>query len=107
VRIASMSGDPGAGDAIGRFEQRQDLVSLWRGLDPLDQEVLALQVWEGLSSREAAAVLGISRASCSMRATRARRRLAAALGPETSGPETSSPGQSVTRAACIEQEAYS
>jgi RNA polymerase sigma factor (sigma-70 family) len=103
VRIASMGGgDRGAGDPIDRFEQREDLVALWRGLDPLDQEVLALQVWEGLSSREAAVVLGISRAACSMRATRARRRLAAALGTETGAP-----GQSLTHAACIEQEAYS
>lgn len=32
VRIASMGGgDPGAGDPIARFEQRQDLVSLWQG----------------------------------------------------------------------------
>jgi len=40
VRIASMRGDDlGAGDPIARFEQRQDLVSLWQGLDPLDQHV--------------------------------------------------------------------
>ena len=102
VRIASMGDDRGAGDPIGRFEQRQDLVSLWRGLDPLDQEILALQVWEGLSSREAAAVLGISRAACSMRATRARRRLAAAMGAESTGPE-----QSLIRAVRAGQEAYS
>jgi len=103
VRIASMRGDDaGAGNPIDRFEQRQDLVSIWRGLEPLDQEVLALQVWEGLSSPEAAAVLGISRAACSMRATRARRRLAAALATEASGPR-----QSPARAAGIEQEVYS
>jgi RNA polymerase sigma factor (sigma-70 family) len=104
VRIASMRGDgPGAGDPIARFEQRQDLVSLWQGLDPLDQEVLALQVWEGLSGREAAAVLGISRAAYSMRATRARRRLAAAISPGISSPEPSL----VMPAARIDQEAYS
>jgi RNA polymerase sigma factor (sigma-70 family) len=104
VRIASMRGDDlGAGDPIARFEQRQDLVSLWQGLDPLDQEVLALQVWEGLSGREAATVLGISRAACSMRATRARRRLAAAIGAGTSDPE---PFRAIP-AARIEQETYS
>jgi RNA polymerase sigma factor (sigma-70 family) len=103
VRIASMRGDDaGAGNPFDLFEQRQALVSIWRGLEPLDQEVLALQVWEGLSSHEAAAVLGISRAACSMRATRARRRLAAALATETSEP-----GQSPARAAGIEQEVYS
>jgi RNA polymerase sigma factor (sigma-70 family) len=104
VRIASMRGDDlGAGDPIARFEQRQDLVSLWQGLDPLDQEVLALQIWEGLSSREAAAVLGVSRAACSMRATRARRRLAAAISSGTGDPEPSR-ATSVPR---IGQEAYS
>jgi RNA polymerase sigma factor (sigma-70 family) len=104
VRIASMGGDdPGAGDPVGRFEQRQDLVSLWQGLDPIDQEVLALQIWEGLSGREAAAVLGISRAAYSMRATRARRRLAAAISPEASDPE---PAPAV-RVARTGQEAYS
>ena len=104
VRIASMGGDHlGAGDPIARFEQRQDLVLLWQGLDPLDQEVLALQLWEGLSGQEAAAVLGISRAAYSMRATRARRRLAAAISPETSDP---GPAPAVP-VACINQETYS
>lgn len=104
VRIASMGGgDASAGDPIARFEQRQDLVSLWQGLDPLDQEVLALQIWEGLSGQEAAAVLGISRPAYSMRATRARRRLAAAISPETSDPQPS-PG---IPAARLDQEAYS
>lgn len=65
--------------------------------------MLALQIWEGLNGREAAAVLGISRAAYSMRATRARRRLAAAVSPETSDPEPSP----AVRAACTGQEAYS
>jgi RNA polymerase sigma factor (sigma-70 family) len=103
VRIASMGGDAGAGDPVARFEQRQELVSLWQGLDPLDQEVLALQIWEGLTGQEAAAVLGISRAAYSMRATRARRRLAAAISPGTSDPEPSP----AIRVAHIDQEAYS
>lgn len=103
VRIASMRDDLAPGDPAARFEQRQDLVSLWQGLDPLDQEVLALQIWEGLSGREAASVLGISRAACSMRATRARRRFAAAISAETTDPGPSR----ATPAARIGQEAYS
>ncbi|MGH3294476.1 MAG: RNA polymerase sigma factor [Trebonia sp.] len=79
VRIAAMGGEE-ITDPIVRFEQRHDLTAVWSSLDPLDQEILALQVWEGLSGREAASVLGISRAACAMRATRARRRLASALG---------------------------
>ena len=78
VRIASMREDEPT-DPIIRFEQQHDLAPAWNSLDPLDQEILALQVWEGLNGREAASVLGISRAACAMRATRARRRLAVAL----------------------------
>ena len=101
VRIASLRENvDGAGDPIARFEQQQELAALWERIDPLDQEVLALQVWEGLSGREAAAVLGISRAACSMRATRARRRLAAAL---TNAAQVSRPAH----AALIDQEARS
>jgi RNA polymerase sigma-70 factor (ECF subfamily) len=92
VRIASLREDvPGAADPVARFEQRQELTALWQRIDPLDQEILALQIWEGLNGREAAAVLGISRAACSMRATRARRRLAAALGGTPADPAGTSP----------------
>ena len=69
----------GSTDPIAQFEQRHDLAKLWGALDPLDQEILALQVWEGLNGKQAAEVLGISRAACAMRATRARRRLASTL----------------------------
>ena len=44
-----------------------------------DQEVLALTYWEGLSSTEAARVLGCSRAAMLVRLHRARRRLAGTL----------------------------
>lgn len=90
VRIAGQ-GTPGGTytDPIVQFEQRHDLTNVWGALDPLDQEILALQVWEGLNGKEAASVLGISRAACAMRATRARRRLASTLGAaETADAET-------------------
>jgi RNA polymerase sigma factor (sigma-70 family) len=48
-------------------------------LAPADQEVLRLIVWENLTSTDAAAVLGISRAALAMRLSRARRRLIARL----------------------------
>lgn len=78
VRIASLREEEPV-DPIVRFERRHDLTALWNSIDPLDQEILALQVWEGLNGKEAASVLGISRAACAMRAARARRRLASAL----------------------------
>ncbi|WP_316770371.1 RNA polymerase sigma factor [Streptomyces sasae] len=37
-----------------------DLVAAWRRLPVADQEVLALHVWEGLTDRDAATVLGCS-----------------------------------------------
>jgi RNA polymerase sigma-70 factor (ECF subfamily) len=44
-------------------------------LDEDDREVLMLVAWEGLSSREAAGVLGCSPTACRIRLHRARRRL--------------------------------
>ncbi|PZF66131.1 sigma-70 family RNA polymerase sigma factor [Curtobacterium sp. MCBD17_013] len=72
-------------DPIAALERRHDLALAWRSLDELDQEALALQVWEGMTGAQAAAVLGISRAAYSMRASRARRRLAAVLRDSDEG----------------------
>lgn len=100
VRIASLREDEPA-DPIIRFEQQHDLAPVWSRLDPLDQEILALQVWEGLNGKEAASVLGISRAAGAMRATRARRRLAAALDDAlgAADPEPPQAGQGADHAA--------
>ena len=48
-------------------------------LSTIDQEVLLLTAWEGLSVEQAAAVLGCSSQAFRVRSHRARRRLAAAL----------------------------
>ena len=45
-----------------------------------DRELLELIAWDDLTVGEAAAVLGVSRATCRVRLYRARRRLAAELG---------------------------
>lgn len=52
-----------------------DLVSAWRQLRPLDQEVLALAIWEELPSSKAGQVLGISSAAYRLRLHRARKSL--------------------------------
>lgn len=65
-----------ATDATARVDSRIDLVAAWRSLTPADQEVLALHVWEQLDARDAAQVLGCTRAAYAMRLTRAKRRLA-------------------------------
>jgi RNA polymerase sigma-70 factor (ECF subfamily) len=80
VRVMEHSGDD-SDDGMTRTEDRLDLIAAWRRLPAADQEVLALHVWEGLTDRAAATVLGCSRAAYAMRLTRSRRRLAKLLGP--------------------------
>ncbi|MFD5074343.1 RNA polymerase sigma factor [Streptomyces sp. NPDC058371] len=73
--------DDPAVDATAEVDSRIDLVAAWRSLPPADQEVLALHVWEELDARDAATVLGCTRAAYAMRLTRAKRRLAGRLSP--------------------------
>ncbi|UYQ66312.1 RNA polymerase sigma factor [Streptomyces peucetius] len=68
-------------DAAARVHQRLELGAAWQALAADDQEVLALHVWEQLTAREAAQVLGCTRAAYAMRLTRAKRRLAKHLTP--------------------------
>ena len=55
------------------------LASAFATLSDRDREILRLVAWEGLSLREAAAVLGCSTVACRVRFHRARTRLAARL----------------------------
>ena len=52
-----------------------DLTNGWRELDPQDQEALSLATFEGLTSAQAAQVLGISATAYRVRLLRARRAL--------------------------------
>lgn len=58
---------------------RLDLASAWRQLPAVHQEALALTAWDGLTSPQAAAVLGISPTAYRLRLSRARRALRAHL----------------------------
>lgn len=78
-------GDTSVADMTRQVDGRLDLIAAWKSLAPADQEVLALRVWEQLDARDAARVLGCTRAAYAMRLTRAKRRLARHLGP-TSAP---------------------
>jgi RNA polymerase sigma-70 factor (ECF subfamily) len=51
-------------------------------LRPADEEILRLSIWEELSNKEIAEVLGIEPHAVTMRLTRARNRLAGRLGME-------------------------
>lgn len=65
------------------------LVAALNALPDRDREVILLIAWEGLSAREAAAVVGVSPAAVYVRLHRARRRLRAALAPREA-PDSSS-----------------
>src|SRR5262245_48381229 len=80
VRVMENGGDDSY-DGVTQAEERMDLVAAWRRLSAVDQEVLALHVWEGLTDRDAATVLGCSRAAYTMRLSRSKRRLAKLFGP--------------------------
>ncbi|GGK95942.1 RNA polymerase sigma factor [Mangrovihabitans endophyticus] len=60
---------------------RIDLERAWRSLSAADREVLALVAFDGLTSEQAATVLGCRRSAFAMRLGRARQRLQAALNP--------------------------
>lgn len=67
---------PAAGeDPIALVTTGIDLQAAWARLSDGDREALALVAWDGLTGREAAQVLGCTRAAFSVRLSRARRRL--------------------------------
>jgi len=79
VRIGSgqASGLPGVD---GEAAARVDLGRAWRLLSERHQEALALTVWDGLTTLEAATVLGISPVAYRLRLSRARSVMRAHLG---------------------------
>ncbi|MBL7257679.1 RNA polymerase sigma factor [Paractinoplanes lichenicola] len=77
VRIASEPAADGGEPSAGLI----DLAAAWKRLKPAEQEVLALTVFEDLTSARAARVLGISAASYRIRLMRARRALRGHLAP--------------------------
>lgn len=73
-------------EAPERVELEEVLVAL-RGLRPVEQEVLRLAAWEGLTNAELAVALGCSENAAAIRLHRARKRLAEQLekGTEPAG----------------------
>ena len=88
-------------DTVVRAESDQvaarlDLVQAWKHLSPDDQQVLTLTVFEDLTGPQAAKVLGVTRATFSVRLMRARRRLRRHLGqvvPSSSSPTSAATGR--------------
>lgn len=98
VRLVTRSGiDRGEhADSVG---ERLEMADAWQRLTPSEQEVLALAVWEDLTSPQAGKVLGISAAAYRVRLARARRALERHLDH--------SPAPTVASAATLAPEASS
>ena len=107
-RIAA-SGPESSGDHAEDLIGRGDVLAALGRLTELQQEVLLLIAWDGLSQREAAAALGCSRGAVALRLHRARKRLEQALAeiaheertplqpPAGSAPRPRTPNPTVTQ----------
>lgn len=81
---------PGGADPSEVAGDRQRAIEAFDALEVNDQEILLLAAWEGLSSTEIGAVLGVLPANAAVRLHRARRRFEAAhqlMGYERSANE--------------------
>jgi len=74
VRLADHGARAGQGNADA-VTLRLDVGRSWRHLSALEQEAIALTVLDGLTSAQAARVLGITPVAYRLRLSRARRRL--------------------------------
>lgn len=74
---------PDGADAVA---QRLDLAVAWSGLSATEQEALGLTVFEGLTSDQAGAVLGITPVAYRVRLSRARAALRRRLQGADSHP---------------------
>jgi RNA polymerase sigma-70 factor, ECF subfamily len=91
MKLVATSGCTEAADGVPR-----ELLAALAGLPEADREALLLAAWEGLSSEEAAAVVGCSRVAMRARLSRARRRLVRILEAEK---PIVMPARQVSRAA--------
>jgi RNA polymerase sigma-70 factor, ECF subfamily len=62
-------------DALGRHDTRSDIAEALERLDEMSRSVIVLRYYEGLASKEIAAVLGMTPAAVDMRLSRARQEL--------------------------------
>ncbi|MGD1059244.1 MAG: sigma-70 family RNA polymerase sigma factor [Solirubrobacteraceae bacterium] len=77
---ARIAAEPAASGAAAAAAGDHEILQALASLRESDREALLLSAWEGLSSREAAAVVGCTAATFAVRLHRARKRLARALG---------------------------
>ncbi|CAM5588985.1 DNA-directed RNA polymerase sigma-70 factor [Streptomyces spiroverticillatus] len=70
-------------DHAADVTERLAVAAAFDGMNPADQEVLRLDIWEGLPPRDAAVVLGCTTAAFHVRLHRARRRFRQAVTTAT------------------------
>jgi RNA polymerase sigma-70 factor, ECF subfamily len=92
-RIATTVNETGE-DHADTLAQRERALHALAGLTAAQREALLLVAWDGLTQRQAAAVMGCSRGALAVRVHRARRQLQAALPPAASGSQHMSAAQS-------------
>lgn len=83
-------GEPPAGDVGEMVVERAEVLLALAALSDDDRELLTLVAWHGLSSGEAARVVGCSKATFFVRLHRARRRLKNALDSASHLPDSPS-----------------
>ncbi|HEV2377146.1 MAG TPA: sigma-70 family RNA polymerase sigma factor [Streptosporangiaceae bacterium] len=85
------AGRPGSGEVGERVAERALVMTAFAQLSENDREALRLIAWDGLTSKAAADVLGVTRFAFGVRLHRARRRLSAALAAAEPADEASPP----------------
>jgi len=76
---------PGASDEHTQLAQRESILRALGSLGEVERELVLMTEWDGLSPREAAAVLGVSPPVARARLYRGRRKLQLALDGELDG----------------------
>ncbi len=87
VRIQDATDGVAPGTDPDLVAARLDLARAWHQLPAAHQEVLALRVWDDVTSAQAGAVLGISATAYRIRLSRARRALRGRLDPHPARPQ--------------------
>lgn len=104
-RLGSTLRDAGE-DHTETIGARQTLLAALSHLAPIQREALLLVAWDGLSHREAAAVLGCSSGALTVRLHRARRRLRVAMAQhDLEHPDCSSAPEPANSPNCSPKEA--
>lgn len=91
VRLETMGAAAEPGDPGEEVGERAVVLAAFTKLSENDREVLRLAAWDGLNSRDAATVLGITRFAFGVRLHRARRRFAATLAASEPAPQADPP----------------